>query len=122
MERHRSLWAWGWCDKFPDDAARKGLAQMVRALLPAAMPELRTLPRDEPLMPGVGAPVVAIPDALADVATQAPRERAARTRGRAFVDLVAGFAGDYAAAPDLVARPRNSDEVVRVLAECDARG
>jgi alkyldihydroxyacetonephosphate synthase len=117
-ERQRSLWAWGWRDKFPDDGARKGLAQMVGALLPAAKPALRALPTDEPTVP---APATAIPDALAELATQAPYDRAARARGRAFPDLVAGFSGDYAGAPDLVARPRDADEVVRVLAECDAR-
>ena len=119
VTRQRSLWAWGWRDKFPDEAARKGLVQMVGALVPSAAPALRTLPSDEP---AVGAPVVAIPDALADIATQAPRERATHTRGRAFLDLVAGFAGDYAAAPAVVARPRDGSDVVRVLAECDARG
>jgi alkyldihydroxyacetonephosphate synthase len=118
-ERQRSLWAWGWRDKFPDDTARKGLAQMVGAFLPAAKPALRELPGDEP---AVGDPRVAVPDALADFATQRPYDRAARTRGRAFVDLVAGFAGDYADAPDVVARPRNADEVVRTLEVCDARG
>jgi alkyldihydroxyacetonephosphate synthase len=118
-ERQRSLWAWGWRDKFPDDGARKGLTQMVGAMLPAAQPALRALPSDEPT---VGAPAVAVPDALAAFTTQQPYERAARTRGRAFVDLLAGFADDYTGAPDLVARPRTSDEVVRVLAECDARG
>jgi hypothetical protein len=47
-ERQRSLWAWGWRDKFPDDGARKGIAQMVGALLPTASPVLRALPSDEP--------------------------------------------------------------------------
>jgi alkyldihydroxyacetonephosphate synthase len=118
-ERQRSLWAWGWRDKFPDDGARKGLAQMVGALLPSASPALRALPSDEPV---VVEPRVAVPDALAELATQRPSDRAARTRGRAWPDLVAGFAGDYASAPDLVARPRDASDVVRVLAECDARG
>ena len=118
-ERQRSLWAWGWRDKFPDETARKGLTQMVGALLPSAKPELRPLPSDAPT---VGDPTVAIPDALADFATQRPYDRAARTRGRAFVDLLAGFAGEYAGAPDIVVRPRDATEVVRVLAECDARG
>jgi alkyldihydroxyacetonephosphate synthase len=118
-ERQRSLWAWGWRDKFPDEAARKGLAQMVGALLPSATPALRALPSDEPR---VGEPSVPVPDALADIATQRPYDRAARARGRAFVDVVAGFAGDYATAPDVVARPRDANDVVRVLAECDARG
>ncbi|HEY5950470.1 MAG TPA: FAD-dependent oxidoreductase, partial [Kofleriaceae bacterium] len=115
-ERQRSLWAWGWRDKFPDDAARKGLAQMVGALLPAAAPALRPLPSDEP---AVGEPAIAVPDALAEFSLQQPYDRAARSRGRAFADVVAGFAGDYTGAPDLVARPRNADEAVRVLAECD---
>ena len=92
---------------------------MVGALLPAAAPALRALPSDEPV---VGAPAAAIPDALAAFTTQHPADRAARTRGRAFLDLVAGFAGDYTGAPDLVARPRDAPEVTRVLAECDQRG
>ncbi|MCX5740976.1 MAG: FAD-binding oxidoreductase, partial [Proteobacteria bacterium] len=37
-------------------------------------------------------------------------------------DLVAGFAGDYVGAPDLVARPRDAAEVRAVLDICDARG
>jgi alkyldihydroxyacetonephosphate synthase len=45
-----------------------------------------------------------------------------RSRGRAFPDLLAGFAGDYATAPDLVARPRDAAEVTRVLDVCDANG
>jgi alkyldihydroxyacetonephosphate synthase len=117
--RERSIWAWGWRDKFPDDAARAGLAQLAKLLVPAATPAPRALPSDAPSVP---APRVAVPDALAAFATDAPRERAMHARGRAFPDLVHGFAGDYAGAPDVVARPRDEAEVARVLAEGDARG
>ena len=117
--RQRSTWAWGWEDRFPDEAARAGLVQLARALLPAAAPALRPLP---PAAPEVPAPALAIPDALAAFATQAPRDRAMHARGRAFPDLVAGFAGDFADAPELVARPRDAAEVERVLAEFGARG
>ncbi|HET9620798.1 MAG TPA: FAD-binding oxidoreductase [Kofleriaceae bacterium] len=116
--RERSLWAWGWHDKFPDDAARAGLTQLTGAMLPGAAPALRALPGE----PDVPAARVAIPDALAGFASQAPRDRARCTRGRAFPDLIAGFAGDYAGAPDGVARPRDGDEVARVLEVCGARG
>ena len=116
--RERSLWAWGWRDKFPDDAARTGLATLAKVLVPSATPAMRPLP-DEPSVP---APTVAIPDALAELATQAPRDRAIHARGRAFPDLVAGFAGDYRAAPDLVARPRSEAEVQRVLEVAHERG
>ncbi len=63
-----------------------------------------------------------VPAALAAFASAEPRDRAVHARGRAWPDLVAGFAGDYAGAPELVVRPRDAAEVARVLAECDARG
>jgi alkyldihydroxyacetonephosphate synthase len=118
VTRQRSLWAWGWRDRFPDDAARAGLVQLARALVPAAQPSVRPLPAEEPTVLA-GA---AVPAELAAFATAEPRDRAAHTRGRAFVDLVAGFAGDHAGAPDVVARPRDASEVARVLEVCDARG
>jgi alkyldihydroxyacetonephosphate synthase len=73
-------------------------------------------------VPVLAAPAVAIPGALAAFASAAPRDRAMRTRGRAFPDLIAGFAGDYAGAPDFVARPRDTAEVARVLEVCGERG
>ncbi|TMQ03707.1 MAG: FAD-binding oxidoreductase [Deltaproteobacteria bacterium] len=120
--RSRSLWAWGWRDRFPDAAARGGLVQLARALLPGAEPALQALPPGHDGEPEVPPPAVAVPDALAAFATQAPRDRAMCTRGRAFPDLIAGFAGDYAGAPDLVARPRDAAEVARVLEVCADRG
>lgn len=120
--RERSIWAWGWRDRFPDAAARAGLVQLTRAMLPGAEPALRPLPPGHDGAPEVPGPAVAVPDALAGFATQAPRDRAMCTRGRAFPDLIAGFAGDYAGAPDVVARPRDAAEVARTLEVCSERG
>jgi alkyldihydroxyacetonephosphate synthase len=120
--RQRSVWAWGWRDKFPDDAARAGLAQLTRAMLPGAAPALRPLPPGHDGEPQLPAPAVAIPEALAEFSTAAPRDRALCARGRSFPDLIAGLAGDYAGAPDVVARPRDAAEVARVLEVCGARG
>src|SRR5437868_6881633 len=100
--RERSIWAWGFRDRVPDEAARTGLAQMIRVLLPSSSPSPRALPAAEPAVPATR---IAIPDALAAFSSQAPRDRAMRSRGRAYPDLLAGFAGDYAGAPDLVTRP-----------------
>jgi len=50
-ERVRSLWAWGWQDKFPDAASRKGLGELARVLVPSATPALRELPSDDPHVP-----------------------------------------------------------------------
>jgi alkyldihydroxyacetonephosphate synthase len=121
--RERSIWAWGWRDKFPDAAARAGLAQLTRAMLPGAEPALRPLPAShDGGAPDLAPPAIGVPDALAPFATQAPRDRAMCSRGRAFPDLLAGFAGDHAGAADLVARPRDADEVARVLEVCGERG
>ena len=117
--RYRSLWAWGWQDKFPDPAARAGLLPLVGAMVPSAAPAVRPLPPDEP---AVSAPGIAMPPALAAFASQASRDRALHTRGRAVPDLVAGFAGDFTGAPDLVARPRDAAEVHRVLEIAAANG
>jgi alkyldihydroxyacetonephosphate synthase len=118
-ERQRSVWAWGWADRFPDHTTRRGMVQMVGALVPGVAPALRPLPPEEPVVPD---PAIAVPDGLAAFATQAPRDRAMRTRGRAFADVLAGFSGDFTGAPDLVARPRDAGEVARVLELCEQRG
>jgi alkyldihydroxyacetonephosphate synthase len=116
--RQRSLWAWGWADKLPDDAARAGVAQLARAMVPGVAPAVRAIPPDEPSVPP---PRVALPHELADIASQAPRDRALHTRGRAFADLVVGFAGDFTGAPELVVRPRDASEIARVLDVCESR-
>lgn len=92
--RERSVWAWGWRDKLPDEATRKGLAALAKAILPNAQPALRELPSEEP---AIG------------------RERALHARGRAFPDLVRGFAGDFAGAPAEVVYPTTTEEVERVF-------
>jgi alkyldihydroxyacetonephosphate synthase len=119
----RSLWAWGTVDKFPDDAARKRLASMARMLTGTAEPVLLPLPES-----GAGADVrvpdsrVTAPASLTGLASADPRDRAAHAYGRAYPDLVRGFRGDFAAAPDVVLRPGSAEEVAACLDWCsDAR-
>jgi len=49
---------------------------------------------------------VEAPDALAEVISASPEDRIRHTYGRAYPDVLRGFRGDFASAPDLVARPR----------------
>lgn len=61
------------------------------------------------------APRVSPPASLEAVFSADPYERAAHTYGRSFRDLVRAFRRDYAHAPDLVAFPRDEQDVVSVL-------
>jgi len=90
---------------------------MVRVVLPKASPSARPLPPADPIVP---APAVAIPDQLSAFSSQSPRDRVMCSRGRAYPDLLAGFAGDHVGAADLVTRPRDAAEVSRVLEICEA--
>jgi alkyldihydroxyacetonephosphate synthase len=124
-ERRRSLWAWGWADKLPDAAARRGLAQVAHALLgPRSGSDavVEAPGPDDDAAPLVPAARVGVPPALADLASADPHDRAAHTHGRGYLDLVRGCAGDYACAPDLVARPGDAAAVARVLEVADAHG
>jgi alkyldihydroxyacetonephosphate synthase len=80
---------------------------------------------------GVALPVSAHPPRLEDITLRAPRiaapaslaalcssehyDRAAHAYGKSFPDYVRGLAGDYAAAPDVVAYPRNENDVAALL-------
>lgn len=51
------------------------------------------------------------PKHLSNIALSSVRDRATRCYGRAYRDIVRGFAGDFRSAPDLVLRPRDEDDV-----------
>ncbi len=114
----RSHWHWGWEQRLPDEAAREVLAAQVGAMLgveglcPHPLPTLAAARVPEPR--------VAVPQGLTDVVTDDREARIRHTYGRAYRDVVRGFQGDFSSAPDLVARPGDERDVVRVLAWCAA--
>jgi alkyldihydroxyacetonephosphate synthase len=116
----RSFWGWGdeGAGLGPDE--RAGLAALVGARLGVARFEEIAPPALASI--AMPSPRVTAPAALAAITSQAPRDRAAHTYGKAYRDVMRGLAGDFGAAPDVVARPRTEDEVVAVLAWCDERG
>jgi alkyldihydroxyacetonephosphate synthase len=117
MIRARSLWAWGWADRFPDDASRRVVAQHVAAILAIPEPALRAPPTLEGLrMP---ASRVEPPAELAAYVSGDRLERAMHAHGKGYRDVARAFAGDFTGAPDLVALPRDEDEVAAVLAWCE---
>lgn len=115
-DRSTSFWGWGHADRFPDRTARTGMGRMLGAMLGGAA--LRV--REPPTLANVQLPRprVAIPAHLADIASATPLARAAHTYGKSYRDLVRGFAGDFASAPDFVVAPGDEDSIRQVLDWC----
>jgi alkyldihydroxyacetonephosphate synthase len=61
------------------------------------------------------APRLQPPASLAKICTSEPYERLLRTYGKSYPDAVRALAGDFASAPDVVARPQSEAEVAAVL-------
>jgi alkyldihydroxyacetonephosphate synthase len=116
-QRERSLWGWGWADRFPDDDARRGIAQQVAAVLGVEPPALRPQPALDAI--AVPAARVAPPPELAAFVGTERLERARHAHGKSYRDVARAFAGDFSGAPDAVAYPRDEREVADVLAWCE---
>ena len=111
--RERSFWGWGWADKLPDREARRGIGSQVGAMLGFDALEIAEPPRLEDVLPGPAR--VAPSKALAAVISADPEARVRHTYGRSYRDILRGFRGEFANAPDLVALPRTEDDVARIL-------
>lgn len=105
----RSWWGWGTEDKALPD----GECTALGALVPGAAQTPLPVPAvgDLELRPSRVAP----PPALGHLMSDAPRERAGHTYGKAYRDVVRALYGDLRPAPDLVARPLTEREVTDVL-------
>jgi alkyldihydroxyacetonephosphate synthase len=115
----RKFWGWGYEGEGLSEPELEGLGREMQARFgveaspPAAPPALGSL--------NMPAPRLGAPDALAGLCSQEPRERAVHTLGKSYEDLVRGMRGDFRHAPDVVAYPRDEQDVERVLAWCSER-
>jgi len=112
-DRRLSFWAWGYEDRLPDDDERRDLAARIEGML--GFPERSLMPYPTLADIELPEPRVDVPEPLGDVATADRRARASHTYGKAYRDLVRGFRGDFSPAPDVVATPRDEDDVAAVL-------
>ncbi|MEV0385230.1 FAD-binding oxidoreductase [Nonomuraea sp. NPDC050643] len=111
-----SHWAWG---PEPDESELREIARLFSEHTglgdPAAWEP--PVPFSPELVPEPRLAVPPLPFCTAD-----PFERAVRTYGQAYRDLIRAYRGDFAHAPDLVALPGDEDEIERVLEWASAHG
>jgi alkyldihydroxyacetonephosphate synthase len=120
FDTDRKFWGWG-VSSFPFP---QPLLDRVRALLGArfgvAPPAARPAPELAAIR--IPAPAIVVPAQFADIVTAERYHRAAHTYGKAFRDVVRALDGDFECAPDLVAYPRDEDDVARLLRWAGATG
>jgi alkyldihydroxyacetonephosphate synthase len=115
--RTRSYWAWGYEEKLPNDDARKAIANRVAGVF-GNEPKLLPLPKiDSVKLPD---PRYTPPVELKSFGTTDIRERATHTYGRGYRDLVRGFNGDFASAPDWVFYPSTEEHLLALFRFCEA--
>lgn len=119
-ERRRSIWGWGWDDKFGSTAERATLRESLRGVLGFSGEKVRepSPPSEYRIPPARLTP----PPGLAGLCSTEPLERAAHTWGRSYPDIIRGFSGDFSRAPDVVARPKTEEDIAAVMAWCAAEG
>jgi alkyldihydroxyacetonephosphate synthase len=116
MSRQRSVWGWGWADRFPDREARSALGQTVEAMLGRPPPQLADpVPEEQIRLSGGALPVA---NGREELLSRDRLVRARHAHGRGYADLVRGFRGDFTAAPDAVAFPSRDEEIDALFDWC----
>jgi len=114
--RKRSYWGWGYADKFPDQEARKGIAEQASAMLGFTGLEAQPAPKIEDIR--IPDSRWSVPKSLEAFCSNDTESRAMHTYGRNYTDIMRGFRNDFSNAPDLVGTPRNEQEIQQILDWC----
>jgi alkyldihydroxyacetonephosphate synthase len=115
----RKYWGWGLEGGGPNEDQAEGIARTL-----AQRFGTEVVLRPAPLLSDVALPTprTVPPGTLAALCSAEPHDRASHTYGKSYRDLVRGARGDFGAAPDAVAYPRNEEDVAALLDWCsDAR-
>jgi alkyldihydroxyacetonephosphate synthase len=108
--RRRKHWGWGYEDEQPDDRDLREAAAGLVAHLGFGSADVEA-PAPIELPP----PRVELPRALVGLVSQDAHARARHAHGASYGDVVRAFRGRFPHAPDGVARPRDEEELLRVL-------
>ncbi|MGH9640578.1 MAG: FAD-binding oxidoreductase, partial [Bryobacteraceae bacterium] len=114
-ERRRKFWGWGYEEQGPNAEQRNRMAERMARRYGV---QLTITPPPTEAELHLRTPRIKPPDALASICSGSTYDRAGHTYGRGFRDLVRAFRRDYPNPFDIVAFPRNEQDLVRVLEWC----
>ncbi len=115
----KSFWAWGMEADEPTETQRRELAATLSAKYGVSI-DVPPVPSSKDL--DLRPPRITIPSPLASICSTDVHERAVHTYGRNFEDRIRAFNLQFPNPPDVVAYPRNEDDVVTLLDWCSGRG
>jgi alkyldihydroxyacetonephosphate synthase len=111
--RKKNHWGWGWADRFPSEENRRGLGQMMEAITGFPASDILTpVPLADVQIPQGR---MNAPEPLKEFISTETNARVVHAYGRSYPEIVDGLYGRFAPCPDLVATPRNEEEVLRIL-------
>jgi alkyldihydroxyacetonephosphate synthase len=113
--KRRSFWGWG----YEEDALSAEERDAAGSVLAARGLEVRPRAAPDASLLRLRDPRVRPPASLAAIVATDPQARAAHAYGKAFRDVVRHLRGEYPDPPDLVAYPRDEQDLERVLDWCD---
>jgi alkyldihydroxyacetonephosphate synthase len=113
MARRLKHWGWGYEDEQPTDQEQRGAAEFLHARLGFGSLE----PEQPVALEDIELPSARLraPRSLEPICRSDDYERASHACGRSYSDIVRAFRGRFDHPPDVVAHPRNEQEVENVL-------
>src|SRR5215210_2322466 len=120
MGRRRKHWGWGYEDQQPahEEVVRTAAAAREHLGFPPVDAE-RPVELDAVELPP---PRLEPPEALAELCATDVHARAAHAYGSSYRDVVRAFRGRFDHPPDLVAHPRDEEDLRRLLEWCTEAG
>jgi alkyldihydroxyacetonephosphate synthase len=111
--RRFKFWGWGYTDETASDDERQRLREFYSRCFSVSRWNEISPPVAEEI--SLRSPRIKAPAALAGICSDDTEERLIHCYGKSYPDSVRAFARHFPEPPDLVARPRNEDDVVNVL-------
>jgi alkyldihydroxyacetonephosphate synthase len=112
----RSWWGWGTVEEALTEPETREVESRVSTLLPEH--DLTDHRPPDPTTFGLAAPRISPPVSLATLCSADPVDRVGHARGKAFRDVARNLQGQLDHIPDLIARPRNEQDIIDVFDWC----